>query len=268
MALISNTLFKSLEDRIATQASMLKQTINSGTSGPGGNKYYPRIHNSASIDGDYDLENALIDSANAIDQNTISGSLFKSVYSSFVQSLSTHVTDHRAASFDSYMNISGLNIHPDAEDVFYQSTGQHLDAVNVFFTSPNVLVASYFPTGSGTGVFAGGTAIGTGSGKVSLTNHAAAKFVLVPIGNTTAATQINLRLLREDGGSTGSTASFDNILVGNGVASGTQFAVKNWDLSGVGLSNTFLDCNNIVAAGGASGNGFRVYALMERSISL
>lgn len=260
--MISTPLFSGIADRMAAQASILKFAINSGVNT--GTPYYKRVHTSVPSDGDYAVEDALIDAAHALDINVISGTMFKNVYSTMIQDLDNHILDNNAESFDSYLNISGINVHPHFEDIYYQVKNQHLDAVNVFFAEENLLVATYAATGSGTGTYTSNNPIGTGTGKVSSTNHAAARFVLVPVQNVGADIQVNLRLLREDGQSSGTLAAFDNIRITSGVTSGIQFPVNN-RISG---THTYLDCNNIVAAGGLSSDNFRVYALRERDINL
>ena len=148
MGLINNSLFSGLADRIAKQAEVYKAGLNNGL---GGTKYYPRIHTGVPGDGDFEVENDLISAANTIDNNTISGTMFKNVFTTFINDLESHVLGENAPSFDSFLNTSGINTHPDFEDVFFRSKGVHLDARNTFFSEANILVASYFAAGSGSG---------------------------------------------------------------------------------------------------------------------
>lgn len=264
--MISNSLFSGIADRIAAQVLQFKVGINSGMNT--GTPNYKRIHTGLNgPDGDYEIENALINAAHAVDTNTISGTMFKNLYTAFLNAIETHVLDNDAEDFDSWLDTSGINVHPEFEDAWYQVKGSHLDAVNVFYPHDNLLVASTFPTASGTSTYTAGTPLGTGTGKLSSTNYAAGKFVLVPVGTVGSETIINLRLLKESGQSSGSTADSCNIRVPNATTSGTQFPI-NWELSGINSSNMYLDCNNIVTLGGTSGNGFRVYAIKERTVRL
>jgi len=181
MGLIANNVFSGIADRLAGQAQQLKAAINSGQNT--GTKLYPRIHTGVPTNGDFEVENALINSANDIDTNSISGSTFRATYTSFLQDLETHVLNNNADSFDSWLNTSGLNVHEDFEDIWFQVKGTRLDSRNVFFPDENILAASYAALSSGTGTFTAGTDVGTGSGKVSSTNYAAAKMVLVPVND-------------------------------------------------------------------------------------
>lgn len=256
MGLIQNHILSGLADRLAQQATLLKSAINTTTPG---STFYKRVHTGVPTDGDFDVENDLISAANGIDENTMSGNLFKNVYSTFFSDLETHGINQNAVSFDSWLNISGVNVHPNFEDAWYQSKNTHLDARNVFFSDANILVATLEVTSSGVGTYTAGTAVGTGTGKVSSTNYAAAKMVLVPVKDVGAANQVNLRLTKENP-TDGSDTDHANIVVGGSVTSGIQFQVNG--------SGTFLNVSNMVPAGGASGDVFRVYALLERGISL
>ena len=264
MGLAPIPVISGIFDRIAGQGKLLRFAINSGNNT--GTKMYFRVHQGAGTNGDYQVENDLIDAAYGVDTNTVSGTLYKNMYTTLVQQIDSHVvTTNGAVSLDSYLNISGINVHPEAEEIVYQARGTHLDAVNVFFEEPNILVATYAVTGSGTGTYSSSNVIGTGSGKVSSTNHAAAKFILVPIQDLNGSIQINLRLLREnrDGGT---IADSYNVFISSGTPSalsGTQYRVNCQ--SGQYM---YLDCNNIVAAGGGGSDGFRVYALREREVYL
>lgn len=259
--LIATPTLSGILDRVAKQALELKAGI---TNCFGGTEFYTRVHTGVPANGDYDIENALIDGARAVDTNTISGALFRTTYSTLVQSIESHGTTFNAQSFDSWLNVSGLNVHPDFEDVWYRVKNVHLDAVNVFFSDANILVASFTSTGSGTGTYTSSNPVGTGTGKVSATNHAAANMVLVPVQDVGGDIQINLRLTEENLAGGTRTNKFDNILVPSGTLSGTQFPVNN-RISG---GHMYLDVHNIVAAGGDGNDVFRVYALREREIRL
>lgn len=262
MGLIATSLYKNLCDRAAQQATLAKAGFNNMIAS--GTAYYPRVHEGVPVDGDYTVENALITSTNGLDNFNFSGVFFKNVYNSFLSDLDSHVQNKGAPSTDSYLNTSGINLHPDFDDIWFRCKGIHLDARNVFFSDANVLMASYFPTGSGTGVFTTGTDVGIGTGKTSPTNHAAAKAVLIPVGPVGSATQINVRTLFEQS-TDGSQAGFANILIPNGTTSGTQFILP---INPGDLASGILSVSNIVVAGGTSGNGFIVMAIREREITL
>lgn len=263
-----NAVLSGVGDRIAEQVAGYRAVATSGANN--GMKMYPRIHRAAGLDGNFELESALIDSFNGLDNNTVSGTLFKSLYSSPLTSLEQYFIDQGAESFDSYCDISGINFHPNFDEAWYQSKGTHLNAVNIFYSAADQLtLGSYFATGSGTGVFTAGTSLGTGTGKVSATNFAAGKLVLVPI-NTVQGTvaQLNILLTRESGQSSGSTTAFDNLRIPASTTSGQQYPVGNWANSGINNLTTFLSVTNIVGGGATSGDGFKVMALRERNTIL
>lgn len=258
--MIINSVLSGICDRIASQVSAYKFAINSGVNN--GRPFYLRIHAGVGAEGDYDVEDALIDAAHGLDTNTVSGTMFRSLYSDMMNDLESYVQDRGAEDFDAYLNVSGVNVHPDFEDAWFQAKGTHLDAVNVFFSEPNLLVATYTVTGSGTGTYASVQPVGTGTGKFSAANNrAAARFILVPNQNVTSTIQLNPRLVREDGVG-GTSAGFDNIRLASGIVSGTQILLN----SGVGIG--WLNCNNIVAAGGGGTDVFSIFALQERKIFL
>lgn len=261
MGLITNHMAKTLMDRVASQANLWQYYITSGQNV--GTRYYVTVHSGLSSQGDYEVEDALIDAAFGIDDNTISGTMFKNIFSTFVQDLDAHVVNKGAVSFNSWLNISGINVHPAFDAVYHAVKSTHLDGRNVFFADDNILVASFTSTGSGTGTYASSNPISTtGTGAVSSTNHAAAKLLLIPIQNTGADIQLNLRLLAENP-STGTQADSCNILIPSGTISGTQFSVNN-AISG---GNNYIDVTNILAAGGDGNDVFRVYAINERAIN-
>lgn len=262
--MILNSVASGIFDRVAAQVQMYKFGIQSGAQ-VGLGLFYPRVHRGSGQDGDFSVENALINSAHSVDINTISGTMFKNLYNSFFNDFETHVLNANSPSFNSWLNISGLNVHPNFEDAWYQTKGQHLNAVNVFFANDNIKVATYTVTSSGAGTYASVLPIGTGTGSVSPTNFAAAKFLVIPSQSTVSGVQINLRLLKEDGQSSGTLSDSANIAITSGVLSGIQLPV-NWLDSNSG--NYYLDCNNIVALGGYQNDVYNIYAVRERNIVL
>lgn len=257
------SVLSGIADRMAEQVAIDKVAFTSGMRT--GTYMYQQIHKGVGVVGDYQAENALIAAAYGVDNNSVSGTAFKSVYSSIVTALEQYYVDRGAISFDSYCDISGINFHPNFEDAWYQVKGTHLNAVNVFYPADQLTLATYFATGSGTGTFTSVNTLGTGTGKVSATNFAAGKLILVPI-NTVQGTvaQLNILLTRESGQSSGSTATFDNLRIPAATTSGQQYPIGNWANSGINNLTTFLSVSNIIGGGATSGDGFRVLALRER----
>jgi hypothetical protein len=260
MALIPNNVLSGITDRIGAQAHLVRNALNSGINT--GSPFYKRVHTGISPDGDWGVETYLIDAAHNLDVYNASGLGFRNMYSTFIGQIESQVQSYGASSLDSFLFISGLNVGASFESVYFNCKTSHLNSCNVFFQhTDNILVGSYFPTGSGTGLFVAGTAVGTGTGNTSPTNYAAAKMVLVPVVPVTANIQINPRFVDEPTSLNGTTrTSSDNITVTNGTGSGIQFACNSF--------SPHLSVSNIVAAGGASGNGFNIYAIREREMVL
>jgi hypothetical protein len=261
MGLIASNVLSGIADRIATQAGLFKVGFNAARAS--GTPYYQRVHVGVGTPiGDYDVEYALINPANTIDTNTFSGTFFNTVYSQLISAIETHVLAKNSPTFDSFLNISGVNVHPDFDDVYYRVKATHLLARNVFFSDPNMLVATFTSTGSGTGTYASVAPVGTAPDSKYVpgtTNYAAAKLIVVPTSDVGGDIQINLRLVKENmAGST--TTDSDNIVIVNGTTSGTQFVVK--------AGAAMLNVNNIVVAGGDGADVFNVYAVRERDIAL
>ena len=260
MGLINNNQFKAILDRVASQGQLWQYYLTSGQNV--GTKYYITIHSGLPPQGDFDVENDLISAANGADTNTISGTMFKNIFSTLIQNLESHGTNRGAASFNSWLNISGINVHEAFDAVYFAVKGSHLDGRNVFFNEDNILVSTFTSTSSGAGTYASNNPLSTtGTGAFSETNHAAAKLLLIPIQNTGADIQFNLRLLAENP-STGTITGFSNILIPSGTTSGTQFPVNNVISGG----HNYIDVTNILAAGGDGNDVFRVYAIREREI--
>lgn len=260
MSLIQNNVVSGLTDRVSYQANAYKSTFNTNKAGT---PLYVRIHTGVSATtGDYDIENALIDGSNAADNNTISGSMFKNVWSQFVTDLESHVIDHNAVSFNSWLNISGINVHSDYADVYFQCKGSNLDGRNVFFPDANLLVATNTVVSSGANTYASVLPVGAGTGSWSSTNYAAAKMVLVPVQNIYSGTIVNLQLLAENlaGGTTTTSANISLPVTSTAILSGTQYPINS--------SAPYLDVTNIRSLGGAAADVYRVYALRERTIAL
>jgi len=261
MALISNNILSGVADRIAQQVTEFKVGFNAAVAS--GTKYYIRVHNGVGAPaGDYDVENALITPCNTLDQNTFSGTFFRTTFQDVINALDTHVLAKNAASFDSFLNISGINVHPNFDEVWHKIKSTHLLARNVFFADANISVATFTSTGSGTGTFTEGTAVGTSPDSryaPGTSNYAGAKLVVVPNQNVGANITLNLQLLKENSAG-GTTTGSTNIAITSGALSGTQFVVDS--------GNPYLDVTNMVAAGGDGDDVFTVLAIRERTIAL
>lgn len=261
MGLISSNVLSGIVDRVAAQVELFKTAFNSAIAT--GTPYYQRVHVGVGTPaGDYDVEYALINPANTVDTNTFSGTFYNSTYSQLVNALETHVLAKNSPSFDSFLNISGVNVHPNFDDVYYRIKATHLLARNVFFADANKVVATFSVTGSGTGTYASVSPVGTAPDSrysPATANNAAAKLYVVPTATVGSTTVLNLQLLKENPAG-GTTTDSDNITINSAVTSGTQFLVKG--------GQPMLNVTNIVNAGGTGGNAFSIIAVRERAVSL
>jgi hypothetical protein len=261
MALITNSILTGVADRLASQVDSFKTGFNGAVNG--GTRYYIRVHNGVGAPaGDYDVENALITPSNTLDQNTFSGTFFRSTYQDLINALDTHVLSKNAVSFNSYLNVSGIDVHPNFDEVWKQVKSTHLLARNVFFSEANIPVATFTSTGSGTGTYAEGTGISTNPDSTyvpGVSNYGATKMIVVPNQTVGSDIVLNVRLVKENLAG-GTNTDSDNITIAAGTTSGTQFPIKS--------SLPMLDVSNVVAAGGDGNDVFTILALRERDIAL
>lgn len=271
-----------LSDRIGAQAGLIKGALNSGmTTGTG---FYERIHQGADqVGGDFFLENSFINDANNIDINTVSGTLFKSIYGSFIQDMDSYMVAKGFANTDAYIAISGvqavgtlqgqgnlgqanaicskIDVPANFEDVYFQVKGTHLSAGNVFFPQDNVKVSTYVATGSGTGTYTSNNPVGTNTGNASAanTNNAPARMLLIAgavVGAAAAQVNLYLTAAATGGPGAGTVPAFANIPIPANTISGTQFPVN--------CSGQYLNCTNMVVAGGTNNDNYQVWAIKER----
>lgn len=261
-------LLSGLFDRMGAQAGLLKFAINSGVNT--GIGYYQKIHDNVPWpQGDYFTESALITDAYGIDSNSISGTLFKNVYSSLVQDIENLlISKGGAASLDAYLTSSGLRISQNAEDVYYQCRSQHLSACNVFFPQDNIKVAKFVVSSSGVGTYTSLTPVGTGGTTAfspGTTNYGNARMLLIPIQTMVAQAQINLQLtLQPQYPGASAIPDSTSIRILNGVTSGIQFPF----ISQFSTTSGFLNVSNILVAGGTVGDEYDVFAIRERETVL
>lgn len=270
MGIPSYQLLSGIFDRIGGQAGLLKFAVTSGFTN--GLPFYQKIHDNVPWpQGDFTVENALINNAAGIDNNSVSGNLFKSIYSSHIQDIENlMISKGGAASLDASFSISGLRVSQNAADVYQQVKGQGLSACNVFFPNDNQVVATFTVSSSGVGTYASVQVIGTGGTTAFVPgtfNYGNAKMVLVPIQTMSAQAQVNLQLTVQPT-YPGSSAVVDstNIRILNGVTSGIQFPVMG-PLASV-VTSGYLNVSNIFVAGGTLNDVYKVIAIRERETVL
>lgn len=264
MPVIPSDIFKGVADRAAKQAEFFKEASEDARA-KGGGLFYPRLHGGLGALGNFPAENDLIRALNTTDNTTFSGTMWTQFYSDLINALETHVQNEGLTNLDAYLNVSGINVHPYFEDLYFVVKNTHLDARNVFegeFTAPTTL-ATVEVLSSGVSTFTDNESVGTGSGKVVVgSNQAAATLhVILTSGITPTETVINLQLLQEVY-PTGNQAASQNVTIPAGTSAGTKVVVGT---SGV---NFYLDVTNAVVAGGVTGEIFTVKSERERSIAL
>lgn len=242
MPIISNDLFTDLADRLAAQAKLLADAMTAAQA-VGGGYYYPRIHGGVAAAGNYDVEDALIDSANDLDVNTMSGTVFPDIFRDMINAHEAHVIDEGASSLDAFLNTSGIDVDVYYEDVYYLSKGSHLEGRNVF-SDVEHLMGTIDVTSSGVATFTDGEAVGTGTGDAGPNNHAAAHINVVAGNDIVADLVLDVRLLEEDPDD-GSVATSVNVTVSSGVIEGQEVSVGAAD-------DKYLDVTDVVVAGGTA----------------
>ena len=256
---IANSLFKSIADRLAKQADILA-TACTQAQAPGGGLYYPRIHQGVAAAGNFPVENDLIDSANEFDANTLSGTIFPNIFTSMISAQESHVVAQKASSLDAFLNISGINVDPNYENAYFLCKGNHLNARNTFLDR-QAAMGTVDLTSSGVGTFTDGEAIGTGTGKTSDTNHAAAELDAIPMvtigaNNLVLAVQLLAEIYPD-----GSVAASRNVTIPTGTTSGVPTQVGS-------AGEAFLDITNVILAGGNASDQVVFVSRKERTRAL
>lgn len=244
MAIIPNSLFEGLADRLAEQADLMSTAFTDAQQ-VGGGFFYPRIHSGVASLGNFAVENTLISSANALDQNTLSGTTFSNIYSDVINAHEAHAVAEGASDLNAFLNVSGINVDPYYEEVFFQVKGSHLEGRNVFLDR-QLDMGTVDITSSGVGTFTDDQALGIGAGVVSSTNHAAAVIDAIPTVAMVADLTLAVQLQEEvPFPGDGERAVSRNVTITSGVLSGVPTEL------GTG-SETFLDVTDVIIAGGST----------------
>ncbi len=243
MPIIPNGLFEGLADRLAEQADIMSTAFTDAQQ-EGGGFFYPRIHSGIAALGNFDVENTLISSANAFDQNTLSGSTFSTLYADVINAHESHAVAEGASSLNDFLNVSGINVDVYYEEVFFNVKGSHLEGRNVFLDR-QIDLGTVDITSSGVGTFTDDQALGVGAGVVSSTNHAAAIIDAIPTVNMGATDLVLAVQLQEETPfpGDGQRVASRNVTITSGVLSGVPTEV------GTG-SEPFLDVTDVIIAGG------------------
>jgi len=259
MSIIANSLFTGVADRVAKQAE-IQSTAFTQSQAQGTGKFYPRIHDGVGVGGNYDVENAMIRSANSLDNDTFSGvptaNFWASAYSDFMSALETHTQSEGATDLDDFLNTSGINVDPYFERVYFVCKGSHLDARNVFMDTP-VELGVVDVISSGVGTFTEEAVIGTGTGKVDDTNHAAAQLHAIPQATISSDLVLDMSVFAEDVAD-GRVLTSRNVTIPGGTAGGTLVSIGT---SGV---DKFLEVDSVLIAGGTTSDQVKIVSQVER----
>lgn len=257
MSIITNVSFIGIADRVAKQAEEIASGLDAANQeGDGLGWHYTRVHSGVGL-GDSDVEEDLVAAAADLDEDFENEDSFSLVFRSWVNALDTHVRNQGSNGLDAFLETSGINVHDYFAEVFEAVKGSKLSAINVFCPR-ELTLASLCPAGSGTGAWSDGDVLGTGSGDVSDTNHAAAKLV-AEIRNSTLCSgiEIDLCLTKEDG-----TSEWKTVHINAGAVAGDRTDV------GTHPGDAYLDCTNVVFTGGCSGICVDIKSEVERAIAL
>ena len=266
---IGKTLFEQLSDRIAWQAKQVSSGLDLARdpdfAGYGGYKRYRRIHSGIDVTGDYTAENTLISSAESLDDGTNldRNSHLTTIFSAVIGADGTYATNLGFSDLDGYLYQSGINVAPEYEITYYYVNGSHLRAVNVFGPSVNPMGTVVFSS-SGVAVFTDGSVVGTGTGTVSNSNHAAANIEVV-VNSGIGANPIHLDIYATiEGASDGTTEARTLTLeIPNTAVVGNVYPVGTTGNKG----DMALDVTNVIVAGGASGDALIIRSKQERTIA-
>lgn len=256
MPAITPALLKAYTDRISEQYILLKTAIQDAKA-EGGGRYYARIHIGVGT-GDTTVEKDFIIPSINLDNDLSSGVLAKQYYSDIINTIETHAVGVGLKTLDNFANISGINFSPYFEEVYYFNKSKHLQARNVFENPAGTICGVVTFTGSSVATYVHGNAVGTGTGVVSLTNHAASNLKAVPtvpVGGTDII--LDLRLLAEKYPD-GSVAAQKTVTIPNGTAAGTEIAI------GTPGTDMYLDVTNAFVAGGSAGDAVKFVSTQER----
>lgn len=231
-------------------------------SATGGGKFYPRVHTNiaeTTPDGDPDVEVPLVGPANTLDENYTSGSFLTTIYSGYLQAWRAMLTDLGYADLDEFLTDIDLNLHEDFDPIYNAVFGVSLDAVNVFRKTP-LEMGKIVLTGSGTGTFTDGSALGTGSGTFNGSNNSAGaqlQLYMASGATTGAPLVVNMTVLKEDGSQ--QTNVTGTLLIGSDVGDTVDFGTT---------ADKFIDVVSLQFAGGEASRTVAIRQIIERQASL
>ena len=251
MGVVSKTIFEVHADRLAKQHELIKAGLASAAvSGVNGDHF-----EIVTASDDYDVENDYITPANTLDANcTVSSILGNNTdFRSLINASETHVRGEDYANLDDYLSGIGCNVGDNYDELYNDVRGLHLDAINVF--GPATKVAEFEITGGGSDSFTHVQAIGTGSGKASATNHAAATMqarVTTQIGGVHDL-DITLTMKNE---------------LGNTITEGLTLPAGSIVGTTVDTSGFAIDVTNVASTSKNTGDAVDVYSNLERVVAL
>ena len=228
-----------LSDRIAYQTAQLMTTLDAiGSPGTTGGDSFERV----TAPQIYEVERDFDQSTREWELNLSGSAMFPGIpkLAAIVNSFDTHTQNVGGVSFDTFLSRSGLNVADTFGKVYFYIKGQNLSAVNVF-SEKDILMGQITQLVSGTGIwaFTDGTVLGTGSGSMSETNHAAQQLLAYLGSGVTVSNSVTLTITgtKEDGSSIQRNVSFSSADPAN-----THKAVG-------AATDAVLDVTNITATG-------------------
>jgi hypothetical protein len=241
MSLISTSVLQGLTDRLAAQGALFNAAI-AGSGLAGGGECFDRV----SATETYEVERDLITPCRNWDKGMSGTDIFGglSTLRTLMSSLGGHVATVGSLTMDQYLTRSGVNVANTFADMYSATTNVTLSSVNVF-SEVDVEMGSVAHLGSDVWAFTDGTALGTGSGAYSATNHAAQQLLAYLGSGVTVAGNITVTatLKKEDGTTGTNTVAFTAADPANthkviGSASDQYIDIVNLTAASSGLTGT------------------------------
>ena len=251
MSVISKAIFEKHSDRVAKQYELIKAgVVAAAVDGVNGDHF-----DIVTASDDYDVENAYITPANSLDTNcTITSILGNNTdFRGIINASETHVRGESYANLDAYLSGLDCNVDDNYDELYNAVRSAHLDAINVF--GPATKVAEFEITGAGADDFTHITAIGTGSGKASATNHAAAIMQAIVTSEIGVGSDLDISL-------TMTNESGNEIIEGITIPAGSELGTT------IDTSGLAIDVTNVVSTAGTNLDAVDIYSKIERVISL
>lgn len=189
MAVIADSIFEGVVDRIAKQFDLMYDAMVLAT-GQGGGYHYTRI----TASDDYDVEQELGADLYDLDNTDLTYSVaLVPTFRDAINALENHVRAQGYTSLDGFLTDESLHVSSEFADIYYYVKNTRLSANNVF--PPVVEMGRFQVIAAASGLFTDGSALGTGSGSYDGSHYAAAEIeAYIPSGVTIGSVDLHITL--------------------------------------------------------------------------